>query len=291
MMYDMPLYRPPSEGRNLIIQATLGCSFDGCTFCSMYKVKDYRARPLDQVFADIDQAAAHYPGADRIFIADGDALGLPMDHWRPLLARLRETFPHLTRVSSYATPSNLLRKTADELAELRAGGLRLLYVGIESGSKNILRRIRKGATPDSMTRALNAAAEAGFKVSATVILGLGGQTFWEDHIDGTIALMARAPVTYLSTLQLTLAPEVAPRFLEKFEAPFTLQEDAAILEEQARLIAGIDPPKPIIFRSNHASNALALAGNLPKDRNRLLSEIAWAREDGRALRPQWLRGL
>ncbi|MCW8862361.1 MAG: radical SAM protein, partial [Rhodospirillales bacterium] len=175
MLYDMPLYRPPSEGPNLIIQATLGCSFNGCTFCSMYKTKTFTARPLDDVFADIDDAAQDWPDAHRVFLADGDALVLPTDIMLRILGRLKARLPDLARVSCYATPINLLRKPVEELRTLKEAGLTLLYVGIESGSADILRRIRKGATAASMERALTRAADAGMKVSATVVLGLGGR--------------------------------------------------------------------------------------------------------------------
>ena len=289
--YDMPLYRPPSEGYNLIIQATLGCSFDGCTFCSMYKVKEFRARPLDDVFADIDRAARGWPEAHRVFLADGDALVLPMDSLRRILDKLDATFPRLARVAAYATPINLQRKTVDELEELKRRKLSLVYLGIESGSGDILRRIRKGATEKSMARALERAAAAGLKVSATVVLGLGGRNRWKEHVDGTAALVNRAPPTYLSTLQLFLDPSLRGRFLEKFGEPFEEQDDDAMLAEQKRLLAALDPPRPVIFRSNHASNCLPLAGTLPKDRERLLAEIAAAEAGTLALRPSFLRGL
>lgn len=291
MDYDMPLYRPPSEGENLILQVTLGCSFNGCTFCSMYKSKTFRARHLEEIFAHIAEAARDWPDAHRVFLADGDALTLPTDALCAILERLRAIFPNLARVSAYATPINLLRKSPEDLRALKDLGLSLVYVGIESGSGDILRRIRKGATPKSMVAALERARRAGLKVSATVVLGLGGRRRWQDHIDGTIEVVNRAPPTYLSTLQLYLEESALPRFLDCFGEPFEPQDDDGILVEQERLLAGIAPASPIIFRSNHASNCLALAGNLPRDRNRLLAEIRDGREGSRTLRPRFLRGL
>ena len=141
LYYDMPLYRPPSEGRNLIIQATIGCSYNRCTFCSNYWTKTFRARPLDEVFRDIDTAAAEWPDADRVFLADGDALVLPTDHLHRILDRLARALPALTRVTSYATPDNINRKTPEDLASLRGAKLSLLYVGIESGHGEILKRV------------------------------------------------------------------------------------------------------------------------------------------------------
>ncbi len=288
--YDMPLWRPPSEGRNLIIQATLGCSFNRCSYCAMYRSKAFRARPLEEVFADIERAARAWPEAARVFLADGDALVLPTEQLERILDKLAESFPALARVSCYALPANLIKKSVEELQSLVARRLTLVYYGIESGSHDILKRVTKGASPKAMVEGLSKAAEAGLKVSATVILGLGGQKRWREHIDSTAELVGQAPLTYLSTLQLGLEPVVREEFMRKFGEPFEFQDDDAILAEQERLIGRVEPPRPVIFRSNHASNALALAGTLPKDRERLLAEIAAARAGTVPLRPEWLRG-
>ncbi len=287
--YDMPLWRPPSEGRNLIIQATIGCSFNRCSFCSMYRSKQFRARSLDEVFADIEKAAGTWPEASRVFLADGDALVLPVEQLHRILDKLAESFPALARVSSYALPANLIKKSAEELESLAARKLSLIYYGMESGSHEILKRITKGASPRAMADGLTKAKAAGLKVSATVILGLGGQALWQEHIEATAELVNRVPPSYLSTLQLGLEPGVRDEFFRKFGAPFEFQDDAATLEEQAHLIARLAPPSPVIFRSNHASNALALAGTLPKDRDRLLEEIAAAQAGAIPLRPEWAR--
>lgn len=292
--YVQPLYRPPSEGRSLIIQATIGCSFNLCTFCSMYKSKTYRARPTADIVVDIAAAARVWPEATRVFLADGDALVLPTDDLAAILDRLAASFPRLERVALYATPINLIKKPVDQLRSLRSKGLTLAYLGIESGSAAILNRIRKGASPDSIAAALARAEAAGIAVSATVILGLGGRHLWQDHIDGTIALINRAPVAYLSTLQLRLDQEVADDFVARFErggVAFEEQDDDGILAEQERLVRGLDPALPVTFRSNHASNCLPLAGTLPNDRDRLLALIALAQGGAPLLRPERQRGL
>jgi radical SAM superfamily enzyme YgiQ (UPF0313 family) len=291
LAYDMPLYRPPSEADNLIIQATLGCSFNRCTFCSMYKSKRYAARPLEAVFADIDTAKAMWPDATRVFLADGDALALPTGQLVSILERLIETFPDLTRVTSYALPANLLRKSVEELRELRARKLSLVYYGIESGSADILKRIRKGATPQGMIEGLAKARAAGIRTSCTVILGLGGRKRWEDHIDRTAELLSRAAPEYVSTLQLMLDETTHEDFRTGFGEPFEFQDEDGILREQERLVARLAPSSPVIFRSNHASNALALKGTLPKDRDKLLAAIRAARTGGLGLRPSWMRAL
>ncbi|WP_142847489.1 radical SAM protein [Telmatospirillum sp. J64-1] len=288
--YDMPLYRPPSEGDNLIVQATLGCSFNQCSFCSMYKSKEYRARPLEDVFRDIDILARHRPQAHRVFLADGDALVLDMDSLRAILDKLAATFSDLQRVTCYATPQNILKKSEEELRELIARRLTLVYLGIESGSDVMLKRITKGSAKQ-MRMALEKARAVGLKVSATVILGLGGRKHWQEHIEETAALINQAPPNFLSTLQLHLDPEVSPRFHERFGEPFAAQDDRAILREQRLLLERLDPPNPVIFRSNHASNCLPLAGTLPKDRDKLLAIVDAALQGQQKLRPLLLRGL
>jgi hypothetical protein len=215
---------------------------------------------------------------------------LPVEQLHRILDKLAESFPALARVSSYALPANLIKKSLEELESLVSRKLSLIYYGIESGSHDILKRITKGASPRAMIDGLTKAKDAGLKVSATVILGLGGRTRWREHIDATADLINRVAPNYLSTLQLGLEDVVREEFFRKFGEPFDFQDDAAILAEQAHLIARLDPPSPVIFRSNHASNALPLAGTLPKDRERLLQAIAAARSGEIPLRPDWARG-
>jgi hypothetical protein len=294
LRYDQPLYRPPSEGRNLIIQATIGCSFNHCTFCSMYKTKTFRPRPLADVFADIDAAARVCPEATRVFLADGDALVLPTDDLAAILDQLSAAFPRLERVSLYATPIDLTHKSVADLRRLRAQGLSLAYLGIESGSAAILNRIRKGASPATIIAALERAHAASIAVSATVILGLGGRHLWQEHIHGTVDVINRAPLAYLSTLQLRLEDDVVGNFIGRFDrdgVPFTWQDDEGVLAELERLLSGLDPVMPVVFRSNHASNCLPLGGTLPEDRDKLLGLIALARHGAPVMRPEFLRGL
>jgi len=289
--YHMPLYRPPSEANNIIIQATYGCSFNACTFCSMYKSKKYTRRALSEVCTEIATIAKSYPDANRVFLADGDALELPTEHLIKLLEYLKKSFVKLRRVSSYASPSNLQKKSLDELKLLREKGLKLVYYGIETGDKKLLKHVVKGSTPSKMIEGLNKASDAGIKISATVILGLAGKNDWQSHIDETAKLVNQTKINYLSTLQLGLQGDEEEAFLKKFHGEFILQDDIGMLKEQIRLIEQIEVDKPIIFRSNHASNALALAGNLPKDKNRLIEELELACDDESIMKPSWLRGF
>ncbi|HLF59135.1 MAG TPA: radical SAM protein [Alphaproteobacteria bacterium] len=291
LFYDLPLYRPPSEAENLIIQATLGCSFNRCTFCAMYKTREFRARDIAEVFDDIDRAAEVSRETRRVFLADGDALVLPTDQLVAILNRLAETFPELQRVTTYALPANLLKKSVEELRLLREHKLTLVYYGIETGSADILRRIRKGATPQGMIEGLRKAREAGIKTSCTVILGVGGKKHWRDHIESTANLVNAAAPNYVSTLQLMLDETTLDDFLTSFGEAFEFQDDDGILAEQELFVSLIEPNSPVIFRSNHASNALPLAGTFPKDKARLLAEIRAARDGTLSLRPAWARAL
>lgn len=288
--YNEPLYRPPSEANSLIIQATLGCSHNLCTFCGMYKSKSYFERNIEEIEAEIE---AMGPSQDirRVFIADGDAMALNTEILLRILNKLRITFPSLQRVSIYANPGNLLKKTTEELMSLSDAGLTLLYLGIESGSDKILKIINKGALYNHHKQAITKAMESGIDVSATIITGLGGRGLWKEHIEESARLVSDAAPTFLSTLSLMIEPETRDGFLSAFSEGFTPQTDEGMLEEEKLLISLIEPPRNIIFRSNHASNALALRGTLPGDKQRLIDKIDQALSGEISTRPQWMRGL
>jgi radical SAM superfamily enzyme YgiQ (UPF0313 family) len=288
--YDEPVYRPPSEARSLILQATIGCSHNRCRFCYMYREKRFRTRPWDELRAEIDEASRLRPGTRRIFLADGDALVLSTGKLERILEHIGNVFPRLQRVAAYATPQNLLAKSAGELRRLRERGLSILYYGVETGDPELLRLIEKGATPADMIEGCRRAHEAGMKLSVTVILGLAGRRGSERHATETARLVNIIGPRYLSALTLMLGPHersyarrMPPDF--SFNTPF----DSCI--ELGRLIGLLDVDR-CIFRSNHASNYLPLAGTLMKDRDRLLAAIQQALErPDRFLRNEWVRGL
>lgn len=289
--YSFPLYRPPAEADNLIIQATLGCSHNQCTFCSMYKSKKYQIRPLEELYREIDLCAERYPDIHKVFLGDGDALALPTDHLIEILNYLQKSFSKLSRVSVYATAQNVLEKSLDELQLLQENRLNLIYFGIETGNDVLLQKIHKGVNADQMIEALNKASLSKIKISATVILGLGGETYTHAHIADTAQLINKTTINYLSTLQLGLEEGSKERFFKQFE-DFRMLHDVQILEEQKRLLEQLNPTNKVIFRSNHASNALHLAGTIPKDTTRLLQEIETALSIGEnAFVPQWTRGF
>ena len=294
MEYTYPLYRPPSEANSLILQITEGCSFNRCSFCSMYRSKTFAEKPMENVFEDIAIAAKQYPDTRRIFLADGDALYRDTDSLLTILAELYQKFPKLNRVSSYTLPNNLTVKTTGELRTLKEAGLQLIYYGIETGSNELLKCITKGATSNKIIEGIQKASDAGLKVSATVILGLGGRKYWQEHIEQTAAMVNQLNLNYLSTLQLTLDEQIHDEYIDKFnrrKRDFQPQSDLEVLEEQKLLISLIEPVKPVIFRSNHASNALPLKGILPKDRTILLQQLDMASKDNSKMTPNWLRGL
>lgn len=290
IIYDEPLYRPPSEANSLIIQLTLGCSHNRCTFCRMYKSKKYTERDINVIEAEIDSMAS-YNNIRRVFLADGDAMALDTPFLLRVLRKLNDVFPSLQRVSIYANPENLLKKTPEELGSLSAAGLTLLYLGIESGSDTILRNINKGALYMHQKEAIIKAMDNGIDVSATIITGLGGVDLWREHIEQSAKLVSEAAPTFLSTLSLMLDPESIDEFTSAFKDGFTEQTDQGMLEEERLLISLIDPPRNIIFRSNHASNALALRGTLPGDKARLIEKIDMALNGEISTRPEWMRGL
>jgi molybdenum cofactor biosynthesis enzyme MoaA len=293
-MYHEPLYRPPAEANSLIIQVTLGCSYNKCSFCSMYETKSFKIRELDELYKEID-ILSRYKDVRRVFLADGDALACDTTFLVNILQYLKKSFPKLQRVSSYASPYNLLEKTQDELNSLRENGLSLVYYGIESGNQELLKYINKPMKPRRMVEGLNKAYYANMKISATVILGLGGKNLSKEHIEDSAKLVNECEhINYLSTLQLGLTNTKEDNFFKRFEEKnqeFIFCSDKDMLDEQKRFISLISPKKPIIFRSNHASNALPLKGTLPKDRDGLLEILGEAIEDNSMLRPKFLRGF
>jgi radical SAM superfamily enzyme YgiQ (UPF0313 family) len=270
--YDYPLFRPPAEADNLILQVTLGCSHNNCSFCSMYKTKKYSQRSLEDIFYEIDSVSNFHIDIKKIFLADGDALSMDSSKLLKILQYLKRSFPSLRRVSCYASAQNILTKSDDELKELYENGLKLLYYGIETGDEMLLKKITKGVNRMQIIDSLNKASTAGMKISATVILGLGGKEHTKEHIKNTADIINKTSINYLSTLQLGLEDEVKKKFYSKFEN-FVHLDDSEILNEQKRFLEQIDTDNKIIFRSNHASNAFHLAGNLPKDKEKLLKQI------------------
>ncbi len=290
MRFDEPLFRPPSEADSFILQATLGCSWNACTYCAMYRGKRYQVRPLDAVLAEITEAGAKFADDVRhVFVADGDPLGMALEHWEPILRALAAAFPRLRRVSTYATARNLLEKSPEELKRLRELGLALLYIGPESGDDVTLRRLAKGASAAAHVEAAHKAREAGLEQSLIFLLGAGGRERSEAHARASGRLATAMDPRFLSTLTLTVVPDTPIARLEeqgRFELPDVrgLLTELRWFVEEAHLSAAI-------FRSNHASNYLPIGGRLPRDRETILAAIDEALAGRVRLRPEWARGL
>lgn len=298
--YVQPVFRPPAEAGSVILQVTVGCSWNQCKFCEMYtqEQQEYRVKPLDDIRNELSilKELSGIMPVRRIFLADGDAMGLPTKHLRAVLESIRAALPDCSRVSSYCLPRNIRRKTVADLDELRQLGLRTMYVGCESGDDEVLRRIGKGETRQSHIDALQKLHAAGLKTSVMLLHGLGGKRLSKQHVEGTALLVRSAPPNYLSTLVVSF-PLGTERFASGFsDIPdgFVPLTSAEVLEEQRSLLEQLHElpeGRKIIFRSDHASNYLPLKGTLPKDRERLLSELGAAQSGITNLRPEWARGL
>ncbi len=266
------VFRPPSEANSLILRVTIGCSHNACTFCGMYRDVQFRARPAEEVAALIAKAARYWPETRRIFLADGNALVLSTDRLLAILARLRDAFPKLARVTCYGGPQDILRKTPQELAALKAAGLQIVYLGIESGDDEVLTLAGKGATAAEMTAAGRRVLEAGLKLSAMVILGLGGEQLSTQHALGTARVVSAVNPTMLSALTLMLH-QGSPLRAAADRGDFRPLSPLGLLQELKLMVENIAVAGPCIFRSNHVSNFLPLAGTLPQDKGRLLADI------------------
>ncbi|MCB9758428.1 MAG: radical SAM protein [Alphaproteobacteria bacterium] len=301
MRYTPPLFRPPSEGRSYILQATLGCSWNNCTYCHMYRSKEFQVRPLADALADIhDAGRAFGPRVEKVFVADGDALILPLDHWVPILEACRTHFPRLRQVSCYAMATNILEKTPAELERLRALGLTLLYIGPESGDEVTLRRLAKQPRPAGVTRdedylfrshadAAQKAREAGMKVSAIFLLGAGGVERSAAHAEGSARLATAMDPDYLAALTLTVVPGT-PLARTMDRRGWALPDIYGLLGE-LRTFVDQARPTDALFRTNHASNYLPLGGRLPRDRRKIVDVIDLALDGAIPLRPEEARGL
>ena len=257
----------------------------------MYKSKSYQVRDIEDIYKEIDSLSSSYPENRKVFLADGDALSLDTAYLLALLKYLKKSFVKLRRVSLYASAQNILNKSSEDLELLYTNGLNLIYYGVESGSDVVLKKITKGVNQSEIIESLNKASDAGMKISATVILGIGGSTYTDEHIRDSAKIINETKVTYLSTLQLGLEEESKEKFYKHF-TDFTLLDDHEILHEQKRFIEFLNPSNKIIFRSNHASNALYLAGTLPRDKSRLVQELEMALKMGEsAFVPKVFRGF
>lgn len=284
-----PVIRPPAEADSFLLQVTLGCSSDSCSFCGAYKSKTFRVKDRKEITADINCYARRYQDTRRVFLMDGDALVLANGKLVPILEELDAAFPRLTRISSYANGCNITRKNDRELAELYKHKLSLIYMGLESGSQGVLDRCGKSSSVEEMIEAVNKAAKAHIKSSVIVLLGLGGKKYSEEHVKDTVVALNRMQPRYLSFLSLMVIPGT-PLAEEVRRGEFEELNPAELLKESYEIIKGLDLQKTV-FRSDHASNYLALEGAFPKDKMTLLNILESAISGVISLKPESLRGL
>lgn len=291
MRYHGMVIRPPSEAESYILQVTYGCSHNGCAFCGTYTHQRFQVRPYGEVLEDIALAQAEIPDTRRVFLADGNALVLSADHLTAILDALADAFPLLRRVSIYANARDILNKADSELAAFRQRRLEIVYLGLESGSDEVLRRVGKGATAAEMIQAVHRLRRAGIRASVIALLGLGGKELSADHALQTGRTVAAMDPEYFSVLTLMLVP--GTELDRQWQAgSFELPEPLELLAELRQVIAQLNGLSRCVFRTNHASNYLPLAGTLSRDKARLLATIDEALARGRsALRPESWRGL
>ncbi|HJM14311.1 MAG TPA: radical SAM protein [Candidatus Nitrosopelagicus sp.] len=289
--YDAPLYRPPSEAKSLIFQVTLGCSFNECSFCDMYRSKEYSERNWEEVKGEIDMMSKMLPDTTKIFLADGDALNLDTEYMIQIVKYVYEKFPNLERVSCYAMPMNLLKKTPEELDAMKKAGLNMLYLGIETGSDILLKKITKGATAKTIIKSCKKAKDAGFTLSCMVILGIGGSKYSSENARETAKVISQVKPDYVGALTLYLENGIKDEFLTKFDEEFIRISDSEAINELEELITEINVDGNVVFRANHGSNAYNIAGTFPEDKQAMLDKITWMKEHPEVVRPEGLRGF
>ena len=289
MRYYGAVYRPPSEAYSLIVQVTYGCSHNTCAFCSMYKEKRFALRPLEEVLEDFHMARQRYRHVDKVFLADGDALVRKASELYTILDTVWELFPECQRVTSYASPASIRIRTDEELQTLRAKGLTMVYMGLESGSDEVLKLMRKGHSAAEIIEMGQKVRRNGIALSVTAITGLGGPELLEQHAIETARAFNAMNPEYIGMLTLMVEPGT-PLYDWVHDGKFQLLTQPQVLEETRLLVENLDSPGSV-FRMNHASNYLVLKGTLNGDQEAMLRTIDAAEHDLSRLRPESWRGL
>ena len=289
MRYEGDVYRPPSEAMSLIIQLTIGCARNTCTFCNMYKRKQFRIRKLDEVIEDLHWVKKYYPyGFDRVFLADGDALIVKTPDIITILDKIYELFPHVRRVTTYGTAKDVLMKSHEELCQLREHGLEMVYIGAETGSDKILKDIDKRVTAAEIVEACKMLKAAGIKVSMTLITGIGGKPDSRENAIESAKLVTATKPEYLGLLTLNLEPGT-PLEADYRAGKFQALDPFGDLEEQKLFLEHVDS-EGTVLRSNHVSNYVSLSGTLNRDKERMIAQLDAAIQSGR-IRPERYRRL
>lgn len=289
MRYQGMVYRPPSEAYSLIVQVTYGCSHNRCAFCDMYDDKHFSMRPMQEIREDFELARRVYKRVERVFLADGDALMRKTADLVEILGLIYGLFPECERVSCYASPASLQVKSEDELRLLRARGLQMVYMGLESGCDAVLTRMQKGHDAAAIVAAGQKARRCGFALSVTAISGLGSVALWRQHAADTAKAVSAIKPEYLGLLTLMVEHGTPLESWVK-NGEFTLLSPLEVLKETELFLQQVDS-EGTVFRANHASNYLTLKGTLNGDREALLGQIGAALAGRRDLKPEFLRAL
>jgi radical SAM superfamily enzyme YgiQ (UPF0313 family) len=289
MKYEGMIFRPPSEADSLILQVTVGCSYNRCTFCGAYQGKRFRIKKFEEIKEDIDEVSP-YP-IQRVFLADGDALIIPQEKLIQILSYLKEKLKGLERVGIYANAKDILRKEVEELKALKELGVGIIYLGLESGDPEILKRIKKNATVDQLIRAGKRVKESGILLSVTVLLGLGGVEGSQRHAIETGKVLSEMDPDYVGALSLMIIPGT-PIEMEIETGKLVLPNPFELIQELEWMITHCQFTH-CFFASNHASNYLPLRIQMPEQKEVALKRIreVLLRKDPKLLRPEYLRAL
>ena len=290
MRYEGNIFRPPSEAYSLLVQVTVGCTHNKCTFCSMYKDKKFHIRKLEDVLEDLKWARGHYRRVDRMFLCDGDALALSNNRLMPILKYIRDNFPECERVTVYGRATDALSKTEEELSQLYEAGITMVYLGAESGSEEVLEKIKKGETRQQLIDGVKKIEASGMMASVTFISGLAGEEGWEDHAIETGKMITEMSPAYVSLLTLMVDP-AAPIYNDIESGRFKLLSPEKVMSETLLLLENTNVSKTCVFRSNHASNYLSLRGNLPDDKDKMMSLLRDAMKNHDMLKDERFRAL
>ncbi len=274
MRYEGKVFRPPSEARSLILQATIGCSHNQCTFCNMYKDEPFRIRKTQDIVKDLQLAKTQYRNINRVFLADGDPLIIETSELVKILGHIKTIIPECERIGIYASPKSILLKSPEELKTLKEAGLSIAYLGLESGSDEILADINKGATSEELVQAGSKIMAAGVLLSVTLISGLGGKEKWKQHALESAKALNQMKPDYIGLI--TLMVEAGTKLYDDVQdGTFQLLSRKEIALETFTLIEHLDLEE-CIFRSNHASNHIALRGTLNQDKEMMLNQLQQA---------------
>ncbi len=290
MRYEGDIYRPPSEAYSLLVQVTVGCTHNECTFCSMFKNKRFHLRNMDEVMEDLEEARKLYRYVERIFLCDGDALCLSNRKLLVILQKIQELFPECRRVNVYGNAADVLHKTPEELRELYENGVRMIYIGAESGSEKVLKDVCKGVTGAQLIEAVHKIEDSGIQASVTFISGLAGKDGWREHAIESGRMISRMNASYVALLTLMVEP-AAPLYEKIQSGEFRLLSPEEVIAETYLMIENMNPEKPCVFRSNHASNYLSLKGTLPEDKEAMLAKLRRAMKDSGMLKDERFRML